>query len=377
MGVAKRQRARPARAVQVLASTPWSEVLENLTDAVLLLSPEGSVVSCNPAGELLLGMPERQMRGQDMGTLFPSSPAVKDLVRRTLDSGQTQGLNDESLLLHGRRLTVRMVTSPLLDDRARLRGAAVVIHDLSHQRALREDAERAERLAQLGMVAAGLAHEIKNPLAGIKGAAQLLQRDFGDNAAVREYAEVMVRETDRLTVLLEQLLHLGSPAPAEFAPLNIHRLIQDVLLLLREAPNARGVRIEVDFDPTLPPVHGDERQLKQVLLNLVANALDAMKGEGTLTLTTRMETDFHIVRGPKGHARLIRVEVADSGPGIPADDLPHIFNPFFSTKAHGTGLGLAISHRIASEHGGSLRAGLHPRQGTVMTLNLPIDTENP
>jgi signal transduction histidine kinase len=102
-----------------------------------------------------------------------------------------------------------------------------------------------------------------------------------------------------------------------------------------------------------------------------------MKGEGTLTLTTRMETDFHIVRGPKGHARLIRVEVADSGPGIPADDLPHIFNPFFSTKAHGTGLGLAISHRIAAEHGGSLRAGLHPRQGTVMTLNLPIDTENP
>jgi two-component system, NtrC family, nitrogen regulation sensor histidine kinase GlnL len=377
MGVAKRQRARTSKGVQTLAAVPWGEVLENLTDAVLLLSPEGRVVSCNPAGELLLGRPESQMRGQDMETLFRRNPAVQDLVQRTLDSGQTQALNDESLLLNERRLTVRMVTSPLLDQGALLRGAAVVIHDLSHQRALREDAERAERLAELGMVAAGLAHEIKNPLAGIKGAAQLLQRDFGDNAAVREYAEVMVRETDRLTLLLEQLLHLGSPARAELSPLNIHRLIQDVLLLVREAPSARGIRIEIDFDPTLPPVRGDERQLKQVLLNLVANSLDAMQGNGTLSITTRMETDFHIVRGPKGHARLIRIEVADSGPGIPAEDLPHIFNPFFSTKTRGTGLGLAISHRIASEHGGTLRASVRPRQGTVMTLNLPVDMENP
>jgi two-component system nitrogen regulation sensor histidine kinase GlnL len=213
-------------------------------------------------------------------------------------------------------------------------------------------------------------------LAGIKGAAQLLRRDFGDEHAVREYADVMIREADRLTSLLEQILTLGSPAPAQLEGLNIHQVIQEVLLLVRESPGAKGVRIECDFDPTLPPIWGDARQLKQVLLNLVGNALDALGGSGIVTLTTRMETDFHIVRGPRGHARLIRVEVTDNGPGIAAEHLPHIFDPFFSTKTQGTGLGLAISHRIASEHGGSLRALPHPRRGTIMTLNLPVATES-
>jgi two-component system, NtrC family, nitrogen regulation sensor histidine kinase GlnL len=374
MAVAKKPKARPG-SLPSLNAVPWNEVLENLSDAVILLSADGRIASCNPAGEQLFGRPETQLRGLSYEVLFEDLPALTDLVRRTLDSGQTQALNDEPLTMRDRRFVVRAVTSPLLDTKDRLRGMAVVVHDLSHQRALREDVDRAERLAQLGTVAAGLAHEIKNPLAGIKGAAQLLKRDFGEAAAIREYTEVMIREADRLTSLLEQLLSLGSPMPPQFTQLNIHRLIQDVLLLARESPSARGIRIEYDFDPTLPQIRGDERQLKQVLLNLVANSLDAMSGKGSLSLITRMETDFHIVRGPRGHARLIRVEVVDTGPGIPAEDLPHIFDPFFSTKSHGTGLGLAISQRIAAEHGGSLRAARRAQKGTVMTLNLPVATE--
>lgn len=374
MAVAKRSKARSGGSLPDLSALPWDDVLENLSDAVLLLSAQGHVVSCNPAGELLLDKPETQLRGQRFDALFDNA-AVTALVQRTLESSQTQALNDEMLDVGERQHLVRIVTSPLLDTRDRLRGVAVVVHDLSRQRALREDVERAERLAQLGTLAAGLAHEIKNPLAGIKGAAQLLKRDFGGESAIGEYTEVMIRETDRLTALLEQLLSLGSPAPPQFADLNIHRLIQDVLLLVRETPNAKGIRIEYDFDPTLPAIRGDERQLKQVLLNLVANALDAMSGQGSLTVTTRMETDFHIVRGPHKHARLIRIEVADTGPGIPAEHLPHIFDPFFSTKSHGSGLGLAVSQRIASEHGGGLRAAVRPNRGTTMTLNLPVATE--
>jgi len=376
MAVAKTRKPRTAGGIPRLGAVPWSEVLENLSDAVLLLSRDGRVISCNPAGELLFGKPESQIRGQRLESLLGENPAVGDLLQRTLDSGQTQALNDETLMLQRRRHIVRMVTSPLLDTQDRLQGTAIVIHDLSHQYSLRDEVERAEKLAQLGTVAAGLAHEIKNPLAGIKGAAQLLQRDFGAEPLVREYADVMIRETDRLSALLEQLLGLGSPAPAQLTDLNIHRLIQDVLLLVREAPNAKGVRLECDFDPTLPPIHADERQMKQVLLNLISNALDAMGGEGVLTLTTRMETDYHIVRGPKGHKRLIRIEIADTGPGIPSEHLTHIFDPFFSTKVHGTGLGLAISQRIASEHGGGLRVFCPAHGGTVMTLNLPVGTES-
>lgn len=376
MAVARKTRTGQVGTLRALGTLPWGEVLENLSDAVVLLDPQGRIVSCNAAGELLLAKPQTQLIGQTLDSIFPRNPAVADLVQRTLDYGQTQALNDEQVSLPDRLCPVRIVTSPLLDSKDRLRGMAVVIHDLSHQSALRDDVERAERLAQLGTVAAGLAHEIKNPLAGIKGAAQLLKRDFGASTpAITEYTEVMIRETDRLTALLEQLLSLGSPAPPQFTALNIHRLIQDVLLLVRESPNAKGIRIEYDFDPTLPPIRGDERQLKQVLLNLVANALDAMEGQGLLSITTRMETDFHIVRGPKGHARLIRIEVSDTGPGIPPENLSHIFDPFFSTKMHGTGLGLAISHRIAAEHGGGLRVSLRAQRGTMMTLNLPVDSE--
>lgn len=375
MAVWKRPKARLGGSLPDLSALPWEDVLENLSDAVLLLSADGDVVSCNPAGELLLDRPETQLRGQRFDTLFRDNAAVTGLVERTLESAQTQALNDETLTIGERQHLVRIVTSPLLDTHDRLRGLALVVHDLSRQRALRDEVERAERLAQLGTVAAGLAHEIKNPLAGIKGAAQLLKRDFGGESAIREYTEVMIRETDRLTALLEQLLSLGSPAPPQFADLNIHRLIQDVLLLVRETPTAKGIRIEYDFDPTLPPIRGDERQLKQVLLNLVANSLDAMSGQGSLTVTTRMETDFHIVREPHKHARLIRIEVADTGPGISSEHLPHIFDPFFSTKMHGSGLGLAISQRIASEHGGGLRAAVRPNRGTTMTLNLPVATE--
>ena len=375
MAFARTNKASKRRSPAALPSVLWEDVLANLSDAIIFVAADDSVISCNPASEQLLGLPQAQIRGRRYQDLFERSPAIAALIQRAHESGQTQSQTMEALVRADRALPVRIVTAPVLDGAGRLRGTVVVIHDLRYQRALQEDVERAERLTQLGAVAAGLAHEIKNPLGGIKGAAQLLQRDFANEPAIREYTEVMIREADRLSGLVEQLLNLGSLKPPHFSSLNIHRLIDEVLLLTREAPGAGGIRVRCEFDPSLPPVRGDERQLKQVLLNLVTNACQAMNGRGKLTLRTRIETSFHIVSARHGSAKFIRVEVEDDGPGIPAEHLSQIFDPFFTTKSRGTGLGLAISQRIVSEHGGSLRASAPPGGGTVMTLSLPVAAE--
>src|SRR5262249_50753416 len=160
--------------------------------------------------------------------------------------------------------------------------------------------------------------------------------------------------------------------------LNVHRVIQHVLSLVGQELNQRGLQLRCEFDPSLPDIHADEAQLSQVFLNLLKNAIDAMSGiepppgGAAITVSTRMETDFHILRDRDRRSKFLRVEVADHGVGIEADDAARIFEPFFTTKPRGTGLGLAISHRIVAEHGGIMRAMPNRPRGTVLTVTLPV-----
>ncbi len=369
----KRKRRAPAeRAATPLA---WEDVLASLTDAIVLVNENGMATYGNPAAEQLLGLPQKQIRGRSCAALFGHSPSVLQLIERARRSAQAQAQAGETLVCGRRAFPARVVTSPLFNRVGRFLGVSVLVQDLSYQRAREEEAERRERLQQLAALASGLAHEFKNPLGGIKGAAQLLARRLDGDPAAREYIEVMIREVDRLSALVEQLLRLGAPPPPNLRPLNIHPLINQVVLRARQNPMAREVAVQAEFDPSLPLVRGDGDQLKQVLLNLVLNACEAMGGKGTIRLATRLETDFHLVRDQNPPSRFVRIEVADTGPGIDPAFRERIFEPFFTTKPRGTGLGLAISQRIVAEHGGMLRAANDPRGGAVMTLNLPVAAE--
>ncbi|MBI3301255.1 MAG: hypothetical protein HYZ72_04150 [Deltaproteobacteria bacterium] len=251
----------------------------------------------------------------------------------------------------------------------------LVINDLSQQKELEENVRRTDHLAHLGMVAAGLAHEIKNPLAGIRGAAQLLQGKFIADSQAHDYTKVMIREIDRLNALLERLLQLTALPRLERRPTNIHKVLTDVLLLEKEtAP--RNVAILTRFDPSLPEVLGDETQLTQVFRNLIKNALQALTNRpvATLTLTTRMETDFHILYPRNRRGRLLSIDIEDNGPGIAPEHLPLLFTPLFTTKSGGAGLGLALSQRIITEHGGTIRVESEPGRGAVFRVILPIVT---
>jgi len=368
-------RSRPAAARP--RSRPLEDVLASLRDPIILCDTRDRVTLFNPAAEELTGIGERHALRQACATLFVHMPAIPDIVAQTRTSGQSQSRSEELVAAGRRRVPVRLSCSPIWTPGDRLAGTALVIQDLSYQKKLEDEARRNETLARLGGLVAGLAHEIKNPLGGIRGAAQLLARRLADRPEVGEYTGVMIREIDRLNRLVEQLLTLGAPPAPNLQPVNVNRLLMDVLALLQTELDAKHIRVLPQFDTSLPDTRGDEAQLTHVLLNLVKNAYEAMPEHGTLTVTTRIETDYHIRRPsgagrPAGSGQFLRIEVADTGPGFSHDVVDRVFEPFVTTKARGSGLGLAICERIVAAHGGDIRATNRPAGGAAVLVTLPV-----
>jgi two-component system nitrogen regulation sensor histidine kinase GlnL len=370
------QRARRAP-VPLGSAPPWGEVLAAFNDAVIVMDDARRIVLFNPAAEELTGQPQRRVLGEPCDTVFRETPLIADMVMHVQTHGQSESRSEERLT-RGRRATpVRVTCLPLFDVADRVSGTALVIHDLGYQKTLEESARRNESLARLGTMVAGLAHEVRNPLAGIKGAAQLLQARLVDQPELGEYTAVISREVNRLSRLVEDLLALGAPPKPRLAPVNIHRVIQQVVAVIGPDCARDGIRLQFGFDPSLPDVLADEAQLNQVFLNVLRNACEAMaagRGEGrnSIAISTRMETDFHILRDRDRSSQFLRVEIADQGTGMDADTAGQMFEPFFTTKARGTGLGLAISYKIVADHGGIIRAASNHPSGTVVTVTLPV-----
>src|SRR5437867_2704811 len=223
-------------------------------------------------------------------------------------------------------------------------------------------------------MAVGLAHEIKNPLGAIRGAVQLLARELGASSPLRDYTEVLRTEVDRVNRIIEQLMDLARPVEIRPVPLNLHQLLERVARLVEEEARSREITIVRRYDPSLPPILGDEDRMLQVFHNLVRNALEAMPQSGTLTLVTRVSLNplFGKMDLGAGQRTMVEAQVIDEGAGIPATARARIFDPFFTTKASGLGLGLAICHRIIEEHRGTIQVEPGPGRGTAVTCFLPI-----
>jgi len=269
---------------------------------------------------------------------------------------------------------VSLLTAPIHGPSGGLRGAVAVLRDLSRIRALEAEVRRGERLSALGQMALALAHEIRNPLGAIRGVAQLLGDELGAGP-FREHVSVMLAEIDRVNRVMEALLDLGRPLTFTFEIVNLHELLDRVMLLAEPAARAHEVQLVRRYDPSLPPLWADVDRLIQVFQNLVQNGIEAMPGGGRLTLTTRLSLDamfggrVDVGAGPRP---LVEVQVMDEGEGIPPDRLDRVFDPFVSTKPRGLGLGLALAHRIVEEHRGGLRVASTPGKGTVFSAYLPI-----
>jgi two-component system, NtrC family, nitrogen regulation sensor histidine kinase GlnL len=355
----------------------WEQILTNLDDGVVAVDPDGRITFFNEAAEVLTEVSSAAAATQPFEHIFKREPWLVDLVQRTYPPRQKRARGEGDFVTRwGRKIPVSVTVSPLQDRHGHFVGTILLLRDIKHRRELEEDLKRADRLVLIGTLAAGLAHEIRNPLGGIKGAAQLLRRSADGNSSMREYTDIMIREVDRVDQLIEQLLDLSRPAQLTLAPVNIHEILEDVLLLEGQTVGDRDIQIRKRFDPSLPPIRGDRAQLTQVFLNLVKNAFQAMERSGTLTITTRVETDYHIRGQDTGPNRFIWVDLADEGGGIREEDLAHIFSPFFTTKINGTGLGLATCYRIIKEHGGTIRVESTEGKGSTFKVSLVVADSN-
>ncbi len=353
-------------------SAHWLNVLESLDDGLLLLDEVRRIVFMNESASLLTGLSIERATGQPAQDVLRGNRWLDDLLDATGTSGVRSVQADATLTgRFGRTRPVRAAVTMMTDSLGKQVGTIVTLHDRSHESELESRNREADRLGQLEILLAGLAHEIKNPLSGMRGAAQLLSASNADENRRRECTQIIVSEIDRLNGLMTQLLDLSGPSRLERTRVNMHEVV-DQVLAIEGTDDDRKVRFVRRFDPSLPCVRGDRGRLTQVLLNLVRNAVEVSPKGGQVVISTRMETSFYMT-GAEGRERFLSIDVSDQGPGIAAEDQGRVFAPFFTTKSEGTGLGLAISQRIVSEHGGMLRLHSEPGLGATFTMTLPVD----
>lgn len=349
-------------------------VLDNIDRAVIALASDGKVTLFNPAAESYLGKASRHALGRHYEELFSGQETFLYLIHAALHDGRSI-TDDESILLQRPKshpLPVSVYAAPIFSAEGKQDGAVLIIRDLTRMRELEETLRRADRLSMLATLAAGLAHEIKNPLGGIKGAAQLLAMELQDGSPLRDYTRVMVKETERINGIIEELMDLGKPRPAMMGKVNLSRVLDDIVLLQKEAARGQHIEFTLILDPSIPPVEGDENLLTRLFLNLVKNARESISRDGRVDIEIRISSEYHMTTSGSRPSPLVAVKVCDTGCGIPAEEIERIFTPYYTTKQRGSGLGLAICQKIVEDHRGFLKIASTPGEGTEITVSLPL-----
>ena len=325
------------------------------------------IVGLNPAAENILGISSRRASGESFLRLVDDEPELRDILERAIQTGDhyANELRLGPTEVHASERSVDCRVSPINYGGAAL---LVEITDVTRRNQIsRENALLIQHGAGRQMIRQ-LAHEIKNPLGGIRGAAQLLARQLADEEQ-REYTDVVISETDRLAGLVDTLLGPGGPPNKE--PINIHELIEYVVRIVT-AEDSKNLAIHRDYDPGLPLIDLDRDQMVQALLNLLRNAAIALEGQGSITLRSRAVMNYTI--GDTRHRVIASIEIEDDGPGIPEDMQDSIFYPLVTSRAEGTGLGLPAAQELISRHGGLIEFDSRPGR-TVFKVRLPLQAK--
>lgn len=335
-----------------LSAHRWRDIVEGLADAVLVVDRDLKPIAVNPAAETMLGV--SHLSRTLLVNVLRNNDWLARMVHACLDSGQNLGDPEATFNVGPRAVQVRAEASPLRSSDEHIDGVIMLLHDLSHQKSAEHAVEAGPM--QLRLSPAGLAHEVKNPLTGIKGAAELLSAMYPGEQRAQQYVEVILDGVNRIATLVEQVLAVSAPQRLKQDEINIHKVIHQSLKLAGLFPKPPPeIVIDQEFDPSLPEVIGDEPALERAILNLIRNAVEAMDNRGHLRIRTRMETEFRLTAEGK-RRQFMRLEVIDSGRGMTEAEVEQLFTPFFTTKPSGTGLGLVLSQRIVSLHGGKLWA---------------------
>jgi two-component system, NtrC family, nitrogen regulation sensor histidine kinase GlnL len=349
--------------------TLHTQLLDNLATAIVLVDARMHVSYLNAAAETLLGLSKARALGESIDQVFSENDHTMSGLERVLNTGI--GFTKRQTVFHltsGADITVDYAVTPVQPD-----GRALIIEIQPLDRLLRISREEAILSSQqmTQTLVRGLAHEIKNPLGGLRGAAQLLARELGSEQLV-DYTNVIIEEADRLRNLVDRML--STPRKLLRQPLNIHEVLEHVRHLVEAESHGRLV-IQRDYDPSIPDLHGDREQLIQAVLNIVRNACQALTENGgtpspRIRIKSRTQRQFTI--GSQRHRLVCTIDIADNGPGIPPELMDTIFFPMISGRADGNGLGLAIAQSIVNQHHGLIECTSRPGE-TVFTILLPLE----
>lgn len=340
-----------------------AHILDTSADAIVTLDAEDRIQTWNRGAEFIFGYSDAEVLGRHASILYPPEvDAPSDLaeIRRAVErEGILRHYDCERLTRKGRRIRTEISTTILRDERGRYSGRASIVRDVTERDRLREETARRESLANVGEMAAAIAHEIKNPLAGIGGAVEVIGRSLPRDDPRTEVVAEVQRQVRRLDETVRDLLSFARPATPRFGRIDLSDFAARILRVLVEEPDLKRHAIETRI-PAGFHVRADPQLLENILLNLLLNAGQALGA-----------TPGRVVLSAAADASATRVTVRDSGPGIPPEVLPNIFKPFFTTKHQGSGLGLAIVKKLAEGMGGRVVVETKPGEGAAFTVELP------
>jgi two-component system nitrogen regulation sensor histidine kinase GlnL len=348
-------------------------ILDAFLDGVIVVDEWGIVRQLNDAACRILEASADAVVGHPVDDVHGSEHPLGRHARHAI---QTARASVESEVRVERRLEedvlVDVSAAPIFDDLGNVDGALLVLRDRTLRSAIEADAAERERLDWSARIALGIAHEVKNPLGGIRGAGELLAGRATD-AKTRRTAELIVREVDRIAKLVEDFMVLARDEEPRTGAVNVHLVLDEVLDLLSHDSVAAPSRGERFFDPSIPELPGDRERLAQIFHNIARNAFEAMLPEGgTLEVTTRMSLSRRLSTAQGAPVATVAIGFRDTGPGIPAEVMGKVATPFFTTRKDGTGLGLPLADHWVTRHDGRLRIQSRPGSGVSVTVYLPL-----
>ncbi|MEJ2283912.1 MAG: ATP-binding protein [Desulfobacterales bacterium] len=334
-------------------------VVENMPIGLIALDNQRRIASFNNTAESVLQLSQRQVLGKDAEKILPpelcaelNCPEIQDdVIEKEIDCRVD----------NGKMVPLEIGVSLLEDDNKTPLGYIILFKDLTEVRSLRREIERSRRLASVGRLAAGVAHEIRNPLSSIKGFATYFKERYQEFPQDRQTAAIMIQEVDRLNRVVSQLLEFARPVNIKPQKINLNTLIDDSTKLIEKQATEKGIAVKTRYSIPVTDILVDPDQLNQVLLNVYLNAIESMDGGGELNIEV----------GSNEEAGGFEIQISDTGCGISSEDLSKIFDPYYTTKSSGTGLGLAITHNIVEAIGGQIKVSSLQGKGTVFTIQIP------
>lgn len=335
-------------------------ILERLPCGVVVLDNDGRVDLCNPVASEVLG--QALANAGSRGDAPRLSARMRSLLAASAAADASKQEVEVAFVKNRKKRILATSGAPLTDGAGNRSGTLHIIRDITEVKALQEQNKKTERLSAMGEMAVELAHEIRNPLGSIELFASLLTDELDGDP--KRWAQNISVGTRSLNTIVSNMLHFAKPMEADFSPLNLHDLVEEVVRFVEPVIQQRQVRLVLALDACRPVISGDRQLLKQMMLNLIFNAMKAMPSRGALTIRTRN------IPARSGSPRSPRVElqVQDTGIGIPAENLKRIFDPYFTTNRNGTGLGLSVVRRIVQRHSGTIRASSRVNQGATFTV---------